>query len=185
MAFLSIFVGYFCVGQFKSYGERKGHSDNYLTALGSAAAFFNSIRFVWSAILDKVSYKYVYGTMLVIQIIVSGTMPLFATNNVIYATWVCLALFCEGGHFTILPNELLIIFGDQASSLYGIAFLFSGTAAILLVILQETLLDSIGFDAFFYTFALLSFIALMILIFVFEDKPVNIDELMANRYGKP
>jgi len=66
MSFLSIYVGYFAVGQFKMYGTIKGHSDRYLTVLGSVGSFFNSIRFIWSALLDRYSYKKVYGFMLVL-----------------------------------------------------------------------------------------------------------------------
>jgi len=66
MFFLSVFLGYFIIGQTKNYGLEKGHNDEYLTALGSAGAFFSSIRFVWSAALDKISYKKVYGLVLCI-----------------------------------------------------------------------------------------------------------------------
>jgi hypothetical protein len=40
--------------------------DNFLGVVGSVGAAFNSIRFVWSAALDKYSYKVVYGILLIL-----------------------------------------------------------------------------------------------------------------------
>jgi len=64
MSFLSIFVGFFSVGSYKVYGELAGENESFLAATGSAGAVFNSLRFIWSALLDKYSYKKVYGSLL-------------------------------------------------------------------------------------------------------------------------
>ena len=90
MAFLSIFIGYYTVNVFKNMGEQyhKLNDDRYLTLVGSIAAVFNSIRFIWSGMLDKYSYKKVYGTMLSIQIIVASTMYLAVRNKYLYGAWV-------------------------------------------------------------------------------------------------
>ena len=52
-------------------------------------------------------------------------------------TWISLALFCEGAHFTLVPNILKKIFGRQATSLYGIAFSYTGLASVLILVLLE------------------------------------------------
>jgi hypothetical protein len=69
MAFCSVFLGYFAVNSFKTFGELNGISDSYLSLVGSIGAAFNAIRFIWSTALDIYSYKWVYGTLLVVQII--------------------------------------------------------------------------------------------------------------------
>jgi len=142
--------------------------------VGSVAALFNSLRFIWSAFLDKYSYKVVYGTLLCIQILLALSIKLAVTNKIFYAIWVCLALFCEGGHFTLVPNILRKIFGDQATSLYGIAFSYTGLNSLLMVGL---LLTSLGTDYiwFFGITGILSFVALMLLIFVFSEEKFKPD----------
>jgi len=52
-----------------------------------------------------------------------------------YAIWICLALFCEGGHFTLVPNMLKKIFGDQATSLYGIMLTYTGFSSLVMICL--------------------------------------------------
>ena len=61
---MSIFLGFFTVGSYKVYGEEEGMKEDYLAVVGSAGAMFNSIRFIWSGLLDKYSYKKVYGSLL-------------------------------------------------------------------------------------------------------------------------
>ena len=66
MNVLSVISGFFAVNNFKKYGQLNGlTNENYLAALGSAAAVFNSIRFCWSMATDYFSYRLVYGIMLV------------------------------------------------------------------------------------------------------------------------
>ena len=66
MNILSVFTGFFAVNNFKKYGQLNGlTNENYLAALGSVAAVFNSIRFAWSLATDYFSYQLVYSVMLV------------------------------------------------------------------------------------------------------------------------
>ena len=66
MNILSVITGFFTVNNFKKFGQLNGLEDeNYLAWVGSAAAFFNSIRFVWSFATDFLSYKMVYTVMLI------------------------------------------------------------------------------------------------------------------------
>ena len=65
MNVFSVISGFFAVNNFKKYGQLNGlTNENYLAALGSAAAVFNSIRFCWSMATDYFSYRLVYGIML-------------------------------------------------------------------------------------------------------------------------
>ena len=67
-------------------------------------------------------------------------MPLVAESEGLYAVWISLMLFCEGGHFTLVPNVLKKIYGERGTALYGIAFSYTGICSILIVILQSYLL---------------------------------------------
>jgi len=70
------------------------------------SALFNAARFVWSGSLDRIPFKYVYGFLLVLQIIMASTISLTSKNKATYATVVCLELFCVGGHFALFPNVI-------------------------------------------------------------------------------
>ena len=66
MNMLSVISGFFAVNNFKKYGQKNGlDNENYLAMLGSVAAVCNSIRFIWSMATDYLSYKLVYGILLV------------------------------------------------------------------------------------------------------------------------
>ena len=112
MAFFSVTMGGFVVTNYKSYGLDNGLSENLLTLIGSLGAIFNAIRFVWSALLDKFSYKLVYGVLLTLQIIFGILIVLCRKSPVLYSVSYCVLMLCEGGHFTILPNITKQIFGD-------------------------------------------------------------------------
>jgi len=54
MGLCSIFQGYYALNVYKNYGQTIGslNDDAFLTKVGSAAAFLNAIRFLWSASMD-------------------------------------------------------------------------------------------------------------------------------------
>jgi hypothetical protein len=110
----------------------------YLTEVGSFASIFGSLRFIWSAALDHYSYKKVYGTLLVLQTSLAFTYYFAAKNRTMYAAWVCLTIWCEAGHFTIVPNILKIIYGKQATSLYGVIFTYTGICGTMMLFLLDT-----------------------------------------------
>lgn len=132
MAFCSIFIGLFAVGNFKVFGESNQIHETALALIGSIGALFNSLRFIWSTLLDKYSYRSVYGSLLVIQIICAIASVHFAENKFLYAASYCGIMFCEGGHFTLVPNVLRQIFGEKsATRLYGIMLSYIGVSALL------------------------------------------------------
>lgn len=67
---------------YKAYGftEETLNDDNFLTKVGSVAAFMGAMRFVWSAFMDFqfASYKLIYGTLLLIQTTLGATIDLAA-----------------------------------------------------------------------------------------------------------
>lgn len=113
----------------------------YLTEVGSFSCIFGCLRFVWSAALDRYSYKIVYGTLLVIQILLAFTYYFAAKSRVLFALWVWLTIWCEGGHFTLVPNILKIIYGKHATSLYGVVFVYTGLCGTLMIGILRTRLS--------------------------------------------
>ena len=51
-----------------------------------------------------------------------------------YALWIALTIFTEGGHFTLVPNVLRIIYGEKSASIiYGVVFSFTGIAQVIII----------------------------------------------------
>lgn len=94
--------------------------------------------------------------------------------------WICLALYCEGGHFTLVPNILKKIFGDQATSLYGITLTYTGLTSLIMIGLLETSLGS-EYLMFYLITAGSSFVALGILLFVFTEEKFVYDKAELRR----
>lgn len=106
--------GYYTVNSYKVFGETVSvlNDDQYLTLIASVSALFNSARFVWAGALDKYNFKLIYGALLVTQIILSSTVILTELSRASFALFVCLTLFCIGGHFALFPNVLKQIYGQ-------------------------------------------------------------------------
>jgi len=116
MSSLSVFTGFFVINQTKVYGMLNGlTNDSYLATVASIGSVFGTLRFVWSTVLDYSTYRLVYSTLLVTQILLCLTVSLIATSPVLYAAWISLFVFCEAGHFTLVPNILKRIYGDKAT----------------------------------------------------------------------
>ena len=105
---MSILFAYYVVNVYKVYGEKVPEldDDKYLTLVNSISAVFNSARFVWSGALDKYPFRYIYGALCLMEIIIAATIFITSKSKVTYMIVVCLVLFCVGGHFALFPNIL-------------------------------------------------------------------------------
>lgn len=78
MAFMSVFQGYYTLNVYKAFGYTATQlsDDAFLTKVGSIAALMGAMRFAWSAAmdLDKATFKMVYGSLLVLQIVLGSTI---------------------------------------------------------------------------------------------------------------
>ena len=71
----------------------------------------------------------------------------------------------------LAPTIFAKLFGAQGGiRVYSVGFSFIGVASIVNVFMMDYVLDIIGFDGFCYAYSALSLIALVILIFIFEEK---------------
>lgn len=141
--------------------------------VGSAAQVCNCIRFFWSGLTDHLSFKLVYGSLCLLQATLDFALPWSAQYPWAYGLCVSLVMFCEGGHFTLLPNVLKKIYGEKGTALYGIAFSYTGVCALLILILQHFWLDSesvASYNSLFYTCGGLSLVSLTIVVFMFTEE---------------
>ena len=66
MLCLSVMTGFYTLDIYKEFGEANDISIGFMTEVGSIAGLFGAARFIWSALLDKFSFKIVYGTLLIV-----------------------------------------------------------------------------------------------------------------------
>lgn len=164
-------LGYYVINSFKNIGLSIPvlDDDEYLTTVNSISAIFNSLRFVWSGALDKLSFKKVYGCLILIQLSIAFSITFTEQSRVSFATMICMTLFCIGGHFALFPNVLKQIYGKQATALYGFLFTGTGLASLIIVGLVVSPFGH-SYTVLFYLFGLLSFFALVILVFLFKQQ---------------
>ena len=98
-------------------------------------------------------------------------MPLVSHRRGFYALYVSLIMFCEGAHFTLVPNVLKKIYGDQATPVFGLMFSFSGICSILLIFLQKWFItaETRSYNIFFLINGFLSLVSLIMLKFLFSE----------------
>ena len=169
---MSIFSGFFVLNQTKVYGMENGlTNDKNLALIASIGSIFNALRWVWSWMLDYYNYKQVYGILLVSQIFLNFTITFVSKNTWLYGVWIILFMFCEGGHFTLVPNMLKLIYGSSATQLYGVFFSYISLCAVCMIMLQNAFLVSDEIDTFNLFFKLngvLSAISLFLLFAFFK-----------------
>lgn len=162
----------FTINTFKQYGMKNIRNDDFLTVVGSVSAVFGGVRFVWSWLVDRYSFKLSYGIVLIINVIFGFTLVLIKDFKALYLIWVSMIVWAEGAHFALVPTICAKLFGAHAPMVYGIAFSFGATAQIICSVLVRFTLKDVGYESFYYGSSALSLMALMLLMFVFEEKKV-------------
>ena len=66
MTILTILHGTYIVGSNKTWGQQVIGKETYLNKLEAVASIFAALRFFWSFLLDKYSFKKIYGICIVI-----------------------------------------------------------------------------------------------------------------------
>jgi hypothetical protein len=104
------------------------------------ASVIGCLRFTWAGVLDFqwASYKLVYGFLLCLQIVLGLSFTWVASfGRGWFALWVCLIVYCEGGHFSLLPVLFKRLFGSMATKAYGIAFSYAGLSSCLILLVVK------------------------------------------------
>jgi len=79
--------------------------------------------------------------LLSIQTAFGFTLVAIKDVKALFFIWVCMIVWCEGGHFTLVPTACAKFFGEHAAIVYGIAFSFGSFSSILSSILVAFFLD--------------------------------------------
>ena len=127
---MSVVTGIFALSNFKAYAKTNGHDGYDFQVILSIAATGCSLCFIWSWATDFLQYKIVYSFLLFLQITSNFSIPFVATEKILYAIEIHIMTLCLGGHFTLLPNVLKKIYGEQATELYGYMFSYYGLSYI-------------------------------------------------------
>ena len=142
------------------------------------------MRFIWAALLDKFSYRSVYGVLLSLQITLGVTFPFIVQNKYCVGVWVCLGFFTLGGHFSMLPNEVRKVFGPHSTELYTYMFSMAGLTGLTEGLLQIYLMNAQNLNIFFYVYSGSSFLSLLILLVFYRGNvyisPANMQSWLAN-----
>lgn len=64
-------------GTYKEYTKNTLHDDDFITLAGAVAGIFGGIRFQWGPLVDCLGYKTIYGVILLVQIFIAFTFPIF------------------------------------------------------------------------------------------------------------
>jgi len=85
--------------------------DRYLTIVGSVASIANgSMRSVFALLMERFGFKKVVGTIVIIQICLSGTIG-FINVRWLYGVYIAAAIGCMGGYFSCFPAQVTKVFG--------------------------------------------------------------------------
>ena len=166
----------------KLYAEEYGSMhESVVSKVLSIASICGALRFFWSFLLEKYSYKKIYGTLVAIQVVVAYIFPTIIEldngplKTALYGFSVCVSFNTEGGHFVLLPTILAKIFGANGGiRVFSVAYSFIGIASLCNVGIYDLFFDIIGFKGICYINATFSLISLLILIFVFKEERVKI-----------
>jgi len=124
MTCCSIFIGLFVINTFKKFGMQHINNDSFLTTVGAVSSVFGGIRFLWSYLVDRYSFKFSYTIILCMNIFFGSTLVLVANSKGLFLIWVSMIVWAEGAHFSLLPTVIAKLFGKHAPIVYGVAFSF-------------------------------------------------------------
>jgi hypothetical protein len=99
-----------------------------ITAIGS---LLKCMKFAWSWALDYSTPKFIFGLLLACQIFLNFTVIFIVHNEWLYAVWIWLFIFCDGGIAVLCPNILKRVFGSKATAMAGYFYSYVALYAVL------------------------------------------------------
>lgn len=158
ICFESLLTGTACmyaVASYKSVGLELDYDDGFLTIVGSLGSVCNSLsRPFWGILFDKKSFKFTYGLICLIQIIVCGTFPLLKHEKACFLIWICFLFATSGGIFTQFAPIAVRIYGREVGvQIYSFFFISMGTACLMVYFIQTYAIPIISSTTFYYILA--------------------------------
>lgn len=186
MNVLSILNGILITHSGKTWGEEKFDNDELLSGVVAIGSIFGALRFFWSFLMDKYSYKRVYSVMIFIMMINAFCLPIVMEiknekfKQVLFTICLCVAYNIEGGHFVVMPTALAKLFGpDGGFRTFAIGFGFFSVASIINGLMINKFLDhtgwiELGFGGICYIYFGCAAVSL-VLISLFKENKVVIE----------
>ena len=104
LAMNGIGFGLLMSAQYKSYYINFYTNDTVLTLVGSLSSVANGgFRPFWGLAFDRFSFRQIYSTLSVLNIVLSGTISAISYNRYLYLIWVFLSLGTMGGVLSYFP----------------------------------------------------------------------------------
>ena len=152
-AMFSIFLSL----NFKTYGLQKVNDDHFVTFLSFLNGLASAMgRLFWGCFLDRNRFKNIYVVLeLLLAIFTFSFSWVSSFSIVLFALWIFITAFIEGGLVTVLGPGLCKIFGMTVGpQLYPVKTLTFYLSLIFIPILQFFLLNHISLDTLFTFLAL-------------------------------
>ena len=174
--FFSLIQGNMSGLLFKNYGLENIPNDVFITIVGTIGSIMNGLsRSFWGVLVDKYQYKYVYGTLLLVQAGLGFTMNLISSSRPLYLIWIGASFFCLGGNFSISPTILARIYGGKTGSkIYSFCFLFMVPAGFVSLILSKTLYNPIGYGKIYMIGGGTTLVSFFCILFFTENRKYRI-----------
>ena len=140
--------------------------------MGAVSSAFGGIRFFWSYLVDRFSFKVSYSIIVSMNVIFGFTLVFVRDSKALFLIWISMIIWAEGGHFALVPTLCAKLFGKHASLVYGVAFSFAAISQILSAVLVRFFIKSVGYESFYYIGSAMSLMALFLVLFLFEEKKI-------------
>lgn len=114
---------------YRSFGQLSGIDESLLSLLSKIVPIINGgSRIIWGILFDYFQFKTLYFTLLITELIISGSMFFLNEYPYLYFTCVCISATLVAGYIVVLVPLFPKIFNVKYSTpIYGIATAVSGT----------------------------------------------------------
>jgi hypothetical protein len=156
------------------YGRVILKDDSFISIVGALSGVFGGMRFMWAPIVNKLSYKVVFGGILLTNTIIGFSFINIVPYKPLYLMYVCTAFWFAGGQFAIFPVIITKNFGAQAVMVYSIGLSFCGISQLVSSILVDGFLEYLGYRFFYYLGGGLNALSFLLLLFLFKDEKMAV-----------
>mmetsp|Transcript_37053 Transcript_37053/g.35775 ORF Transcript_37053/g.35775 Transcript_37053/m.35775 type:complete len:422 (-) Transcript_37053:33-1298(-) len=146
ICYFQYFYGIYMIISYKQLGMFTISNDVVLMASGGAGLLLNGLfRLAWPNLMDACSFKCVNIPIVILQIVLSLTIPYLASNMYAYFAAVVLSIITEGATTSLLPNLSMKIFGARKGpAVYSFMQFGIGLSAMTSALLVAMLMYIIG-----------------------------------------
>lgn len=185
MTLASFQLAIFLIGSSKAYGQATINAEGFLAFSATFSSIFSIFRFVWSFSLERYSYKAIYGTLLVIQLIMGLVLPFltwYAPSSLftkIFFFFVdCSSKMTMGGHMVLVPTIFAKIYGaDGGMRVFSVGFSFATICSLINSLVLPILLPAIRYEGIILVYTCLTFSSFIYLIFFYKYRRITAADL--------